>query len=95
MEEWLPVVGASFRAMGGGIAVAFIIAIVAGILAMTLLYVGSALLVLDRFARVASGWLRPLAAGFVVSTALALLATLTGPTGPSSASTASRGRALS
>lgn len=76
MEEWLPVVGASLRAMGGGIAVAFIISIVAGILAMTLLYVGSALLVLDRFARVSSGWLGPLVAGFVVSAALALLATM-------------------
>jgi len=76
MEEWLPVVGASLRAMGGGIAVAFIISIVAGILAMTLLYVGSALLVLDRFARVLSGWLGPLVAGLVVSAALALLATM-------------------
>jgi lipoprotein-releasing system permease protein len=76
MEEWLPGVGASLRAMGGGVAVAFIIAIAAGILAMTLLYVGSALLVLDRFARVSRGWLGPLVAGFAVSIALALLATM-------------------
>ena len=62
--------------MGGGIAVAFIISIAAGILAMTLVYVGSALLVLDRFARVSKSWSGPVVAGIVVSICLALLATL-------------------
>jgi len=75
MEEWLPAIGASLNAMGGGIAIAFIISIAAGIVAMTLLYVGSALLVLERFARVSKGWLGPVLAGVVVSTSLALLAT--------------------
>ncbi len=63
--------------MGGGIAVAFIISIAAGILAMTLVYVGSALLVLDRFARVSKSWSGPAVAGLVVSICLAVLATLT------------------
>ena len=76
MEEWLPGMEASLRAMGGGVAVAFIISLAAGILAMTLVYVGSALLVLDRFARVSRGWLGPAVAGAAVSTVLALLATL-------------------
>ena len=75
MEEWLPAIGASLNAMGGGIAVAFIISIAAGIVAMTLLYIGSALLVLERFARVSKGWLGPTLAGVVVSISLALLAT--------------------
>ena len=76
MEEWLPGIGASLRAMGGGVAIAFIISIAAGILAMTLMYVGSALLVLDRFARVSRGWLGPAFAGVAVSSFLALMATL-------------------
>jgi lipoprotein-releasing system permease protein len=75
MQEWLPGIEASLRVMGGGVAVAFIISIAAGILAMTLLYVGSALLVLDRFARVSVGWFGPAMAGLVVSAALAMLAT--------------------
>ena len=61
---------------GGGIAVAFIVALALGIVAMTLLYVGSALLVLDRFARVARGWIAPALAGVAVAAFVALLATL-------------------
>jgi lipoprotein-releasing system permease protein len=76
MDDWLPRIGSSLQAMGGGVAVAFIISIAAGILATTLVYVGSALLVLDRFARVSKSWPGPMVAGFVVSTCLALLATL-------------------
>ena len=40
---------ASLDAAGGSLAVAFIISLAAGIVAMTLVYLGSALLVLDRF----------------------------------------------
>ncbi len=75
MENTFPVFEASLRAMGGGLAVAFIISIALGMLSMTLLYVGSALLVLDRFARVSQGWIGPAIAGLVVSTGFALLAT--------------------
>ena len=64
------------NAAGGSLAVAFIITLAAGILAMTLVYAGSALLVLDRFARVAKGWLRIGLAGFAVAVCLAILATL-------------------
>jgi len=46
----------ALQAVGGGLAVAFIMTLAAGILAMTLVYLGSALLVLDRFARVARSW---------------------------------------
>ena len=65
----------SLNAIGGGLAVAFIIALAAGILAMTLVYVGSALLVIDRFARVATGWLRIALAGLLVALVLGILAT--------------------
>ena len=76
MEQWLAGIDVGLRAMGGGVAVAFIISIAAGIVAMTLLYVGSALLVLDRFARVSKGWLGPALAGVAVSIGLALLVTM-------------------
>ena len=76
MSDWLSGLGSSLQVMGGGIAVAFIISIAAGILAMTLVYVGSALLVLDRFARVSRSWPGPIVAGLAVSTCLAVLATL-------------------
>ena len=76
MEQWLAGIDVGLRAMGGGVAVAFIISIAAGILAMTLLYVGSALLVLDQFARVSKGWLAPALAGMAVSIGLALLVTM-------------------
>ena len=76
MEQWLAGIDVGLRAMGGGVAVAFIISIAAGILAMTLLYVGSALLVLDQFARVSKGWLAPVLAGMAVSICIALLVTM-------------------
>jgi lipoprotein-releasing system permease protein len=76
MEGWLTGIASSLRAMGGGIAVTFIISIAAGIVAMTLVYLGSALLVLDRFARVSRGWTGPAIAGFGVSACLALVATM-------------------
>ena len=44
-------------AAGGGLALVFIVALAAGILALTLFYLGSAVVVLERFARVARrGW---------------------------------------
>ena len=61
---------------GGGIAVGFIVLLAVGIVAMTLVYVGSALLVLDRFARVSSGWLAPAIAGLCVTIFVVLLTTL-------------------
>ena len=67
---------AYFATAGGGIAVAFIVLLAVGIVAMTLIYVGSALLVLDRFARAARGFLGPAIAGLCVTTFVALLATL-------------------
>lgn len=76
MEEALQTLSSGLRAMGGGIAVTFIVTLALGILAMTLVYVGSALLVLDRFARVSRGWLGPALAALGVSLALAVLATL-------------------
>jgi lipoprotein-releasing system permease protein len=54
--ELLTILQSGLSAVGGGIAVAFILTLAAGILAMTLVYLGSALLVLDRFARVARSW---------------------------------------
>ena len=76
METLLSHVTSSLHAAGGGVAVGFIITIAAGILAMTFVYVGSALLVLDRFARVASGWRIAVVAGIVVATLMALFSTL-------------------
>ena len=76
MEESLSGIGSSLQVFGGGVAVAFIISIAAGIVAMTLVYVGSALMVLDRFARVSRGWISPLVAALAVSLALAILSTL-------------------
>ncbi len=76
MEGWLQSIGSSFSVLGGGVAIAFIVGIAGGILAMTLVYVGSALLVLDRFARVSKGWLAPLLAGLVVSASVTLFATV-------------------
>jgi len=69
-------IAAYFATAGGGIAVAFIVLLAAGIVAMTLVYVGSALLVLDRFARVSRGLIGPAVAGLCVTTFVALLATL-------------------
>lgn len=66
----------SLDAAGGSLAVAFIVTLAAGILAMTLVYLGSALLVLDRFARVSQGWLSPVLSAVFVSLLVALLATL-------------------
>jgi lipoprotein-releasing system permease protein len=63
-------------AAGGGIAVTFIVLLALGIVAMTLLYVGSALLVLDRFAREARGFVGPVVAGLCVTAFFALLSTL-------------------
>lgn len=63
-------------AAGGGVAVTFIVLLALGIVAMTLLYVGSALLVLDRFARAARGFVGPVVAGLCVTAFVALLATL-------------------
>ena len=76
METLLSHMMSSLHAAGGGIAVGFIITIAAGILAMTFVYVGSALLVLDRFARVASGWVIAVLAGIVVAASMALFSTL-------------------
>jgi len=67
---------ASLDAAGGSLAVAFIISLAAGIVAMTLVYLGSALLVLDRFARVATGWVGPLVSAVLVALSLALMATV-------------------
>ncbi len=67
---------ASLDAAGGSLAVAFIVTLAAGIVAMTLVYLGSALLVLDRFARVARGWLSPLLAAVAVALGVSLLATV-------------------
>ena len=63
-------------AVGGGVAVAFIVTLAAGILVMTLVYLVSALLVLDRFARVAAGGTRIVAASLTVALLVALLATM-------------------
>lgn len=76
MDELFARFAAFLSTAGGGIAVAFIISLAAGIIAMTLVYVGSALLVLDRFARVAKGWLGPIAAGVAVAASVALLSTV-------------------
>ena len=74
--DWLGTLQSGIAALGGGVAVAFIISLAAGILAMTLVYLGSALLVLDRFARVAK---RPISIGLSavgVGLFVALLTTL-------------------
>lgn len=63
-------------AVGGGVAVAFIVALAAGIVVMTLVYLVSALLVLDRFARVAAGGGRVLASSLGVALLVSLLATM-------------------
>ena len=70
------VIGSGMDAAGGSLAVAFIISLAAGIVAMTLVYLGSALLVLDRFARVAKGWVGPFAAAVVVVLLFSLMATV-------------------
>jgi lipoprotein-releasing system permease protein len=72
----LGTVGRSLDAAGGSLAVAFIITLAAGIVAMTLVYLGSALLVLDRFARVAKGWGGPIAAAAVVAFLFSVMATV-------------------
>ncbi|MFK7894306.1 MAG: FtsX-like permease family protein [Myxococcota bacterium] len=76
MDELFGRFAAFLSTAGGGIAVAFIISLAAGIIAMTLVYLGSALLVLDRFARVAKGWVGPIVAGIAVAAGVALLATV-------------------
>jgi lipoprotein-releasing system permease protein len=76
MGDGLQTLAAGLRAMGGGVAVTFIVTLALGILAMTLVYIGSALLVLDRFARVSRGWLGPTIAALAVSVGLAVLGTL-------------------
>ena len=76
MEGLWTSLAASLDAAGGSLAVAFIIALAAGIIAMTLVYLGSALLVLDRFARVAKGWLGPLVAAVLVVLVLTWMATV-------------------
>ena len=64
------------NAVGGGVAVVFIMTLAAGILAMTLVYVGSALLVLDRFARVAKSWPGIAISGLLVAMLMALFTTV-------------------
>ena len=76
MEAILASMTEGAGAVGGGLAVAFIVTLAAGILAMTLVYVGSALLVLDRFARVAKGVVGSSIAGFFVAGVVAILVTL-------------------
>lgn len=72
----LAALGGALDAAGGSLAVGFIVALAAGIVAMTLVYLGSALLVLDRFARVARGWRGPLLAASGVVLGLSVLATV-------------------
>ncbi|MEM9177215.1 MAG: FtsX-like permease family protein [Myxococcota bacterium] len=76
MDGILGSLASSLDAAGGSVAVAFIVSLAAGILAMTFVYLGSALLVLDRFARVAQGWLSPILSAVFVSLLVALLATV-------------------
>ena len=76
MDALITSIRGLLNAAGGGLAVVFIILLAAGILAMTLVYVGSALLVLDRFARVSKGWLRPVLAAVCVVFVVALLQTV-------------------
>jgi lipoprotein-releasing system permease protein len=74
--ELLATLESGLSALGGSVAVAFIVALAAGILAMTLVYVGSALFVLDRFARVATSWLAIGLSTLAVAAFVALLTTL-------------------
>ncbi len=64
------------NAFGGSLAVGFIVALAVGILAMTLVYAGSALLVVDRFARVEKRAPSVVLSAFGVAAFVALLATL-------------------
>ena len=59
---------------GGGVALAFIVALTLGIGAMMVVYLVSAVVVLDRFARVAHGLGARLVAGVAVALVIALLA---------------------
>lgn len=76
MEALIRSLGTSVDALGGSLAVAFIVTLAAGIVAMTLVYLGSALLVLDRFARVTRGWLGAVVAAAAVAVLVALMATV-------------------
>jgi len=60
-------------AAGGAIALAFIVLLALGIVAMAVLYVGSAVVVLERFARVARGWRSILGFAVLVSVVTALV----------------------
>jgi len=59
---------------GGGLALTFIVALALGLLALTVFFLGSAVVVLERFARAASRPLPALAAALAVSAAVAALA---------------------
>jgi lipoprotein-releasing system permease protein len=57
-------------AAGGTLALSFIVALAVGINALTLLFLGSAVIALERFARVAQGWRGVLGVGLVWSAAV-------------------------
>ena len=71
----LAVIADAASAFGGALAIAFIVALSLGILVLTVVYVGSAVVVLERFARVAHSRRRMLACA-VVWTAVAGVASL-------------------
>jgi lipoprotein-releasing system permease protein len=74
--ELLTILQSGLSALGGSVAVGFILILAAGILAMTLVYLGSALLVLDRFARVARSPWRIVLSALLVALFVSALGTL-------------------
>jgi lipoprotein-releasing system permease protein len=80
MSDWLGAGWQLLTAAGGTLALSFIIAIALGINALTLLFLGSAVVVLERFARAARRlWTSALAALVVAAGAGGLLAELRAP----------------
>ncbi len=74
--DFVEILQSALSVVGGGLAVAFIMTLAAGIVAMTLVYLGSALLVLDRFARVARSGPKIGISALGVVVCVALLVTL-------------------
>lgn len=80
MSDWLAAGWQLLTAAGGTLALSFIVAIALGINALTLLFLGSAVVVLERFARAARRfWSSALAALVVAAGAGGLLAELRAP----------------
>ncbi|MEE8474476.1 MAG: lipoprotein-releasing ABC transporter permease subunit [Myxococcota bacterium] len=81
MPSLSPMLWDALSTAGGSLALTFIVALALGINALTLLFLGSAVIALERFARAIRGWRSPLAVAFAWSAIVGVAAVYWGGPG--------------